>query len=89
MLKHLQISHFVLIKHLDIELSPGLIIITGETGAGKSLILEAIKLLTGSRANGKLVFNGMNQAELIGEFSIGNQPDLTNFLKSQDYFHQD
>ena len=55
MLKHLYIKNFTLIDQLDIDFHPGFSVITGETGAGKSIILGAIGLLLGNRADSKLV----------------------------------
>ena len=55
MLTHLHIAHFVLIEQLDIDLHHGFSVITGETGAGKSIILGALSLLTGAKAEQRMV----------------------------------
>ena len=62
MLKQLYIKNFTLIDELDIELYKGFSVITGETGAGKSIILGAIGLLTGQRADSKSVKTGAENA---------------------------
>ena len=59
MLKSLQIKNFVLIDSLDVEFPEGLVIITGQTGAGKSILLGALSLLLGGKADpARLVFDG-------------------------------
>ncbi len=62
MLRFLGVRHLAVIEHLEVELEPGLNILTGETGAGKSVLLEAIALVTGGRATSELVRTGMPQA---------------------------
>jgi DNA repair protein RecN (Recombination protein N) len=61
MLKHLYIRNFTLIDVLDIDLHEGFSVITGETGAGKSIILGAIGLLLGQRADGKTIKTGADK----------------------------
>ena len=58
MLRHLYIKDFTLIDQLDIDFYPGFSVITGETGAGKSIILGALGLLLGNRADVKQIKNG-------------------------------
>ena len=58
MLRHLYIKDFTLIDQLDIDFFPGFSVITGETGAGKSIILGALGLLLGNRADVKQIKNG-------------------------------
>ena len=55
MLKHLYISNFTLIDELDIAFNSGFSVITGETGAGKSVIISAVSMLLGSRADVKMI----------------------------------
>ena len=57
MIKKLQIKNFALIKNLEIDFSSGFSVISGETGAGKSIILEAISLLTGKRSDKESLFD--------------------------------
>jgi DNA repair protein RecN (Recombination protein N) len=69
MLKQLSIHNFVLFTQCTLTLTPGLNVITGETGAGKSLLLQAIDLVTGARADAKALRKGADKAQIIAEFS--------------------
>lgn len=68
MLRHLSIHNYALIDHLDIELDDGLTILTGETGAGKSVMMGAISLLMGERADSKVLANREGKAVVEGVF---------------------
>lgn len=70
MLKHLLIKNYALIEHLEIDPSDYLNIITGETGAGKSIMLGAVGLLLGNRADTKVLFNEENKCIIEGHFDI-------------------
>jgi DNA repair protein RecN (Recombination protein N) len=70
MLKELSIRNFAIIDDLQISFSAGLTILSGETGAGKSIILSAVNLLLGSRASADLVRTGAENAELEAFFEI-------------------
>ena len=70
MLVGLSIRDVVLIQALDLEVSAGLTTLTGETGAGKSIILDAVGLATGQRADGRLVRNGAAQASAAASFAL-------------------
>lgn len=72
MLKHLYIKNFTLIDQLDIEFRPGFSVITGETGAGKSIILGAIGLLLGNRADSKLIKQGEKKCTIEAYFDLSN-----------------
>ena len=72
MLKHLYIKNFTLIDELDIELHQGFSVITGETGAGKSIILGAIGLLLGQRADSKAIKNGADKCVIEAHFDLSN-----------------
>ncbi|MGI9951554.1 DNA repair protein RecN [Moorellaceae bacterium AZ2] len=69
MLQLLQIENFALIEKLDLELGPGLNVLTGETGAGKSIIIDAIGLLVGARASGDYLREGSPRARVSGLFN--------------------
>jgi DNA repair protein RecN (Recombination protein N) len=62
MISHLSIRDFAIIKSIDIDVYPGLNVITGETGAGKSIIIEAVSLALGSRADTAMVRTGAGKA---------------------------
>ena len=64
MLSRLSIRDVVLIDQLDLEFSPGLTILTGETGAGKSILLDALSLALGARGDGGLVRHGQPQGQV-------------------------
>ena len=70
MLKHLTINNYVLIESLDIDLEPGFSVMTGETGAGKSIILGALGLLMGQRADSASIMPGAAKCTVEGVFSI-------------------
>ena len=72
MLKHLYIKNFTLIDELDIELHQGFSVITGETGAGKSIILGAIGLLLGQRADSKAIKSGADKCVIEAHFDLSN-----------------
>ncbi len=70
MLNHLSISNFALIDHLELDLSPGFNALTGETGAGKSIIVDAMSTLLGGRADSDLIRTGTSQALMEGVFTL-------------------
>lgn len=79
MLKHLYIKNFTLIDQLDIDFHPGFSVITGETGAGKSIILGAIGLLLGNRADSKLVKRPQGDDGRTVKFTIEAHFDLSRY----------
>ena len=70
MLASLSVSNFVLIEHLTLDFEPGLTVLTGETGAGKSILLDALGLALGSRADFGLIRQGSQQAQVSAIFSM-------------------
>ncbi|MGI9399902.1 MAG: DNA repair protein RecN [Rhizobiaceae bacterium] len=75
MLSRLSIRDIVLVSQLDMDFSSGLTVLTGETGAGKSILLDALSLALGARGDGSLVRSGCNQGVVIAVFDIsGDQP---------------
>ena len=68
MLKHLHIQNYALISHLDIDFSDGFSVLTGETGAGKSIILGALALVLGARADSKAITDGEDKCIIEAEF---------------------
>ncbi len=75
MLKRLEIKDFAIIDRLSLEFGPGLNVFTGETGAGKSIIVEAIGFLLGERASSELVRTGASHAEVYGVFNSSGLPE--------------
>lgn len=75
MLRRLSIRNLVLIESLDLEFGPGLCVLTGETGAGKSILLDALGLTLGARSDAGLVRHGTKAASVTAEFDVeGNSP---------------
>ena len=70
MLKKLDIRNFTLIDHLEMKLCPGFSVITGETGAGKSIVIGAIGLLLGNRADAKQVKRGCDKCIIEATFDL-------------------
>ncbi|MGW8325353.1 MAG: DNA repair protein RecN, partial [Desulfobacterales bacterium] len=85
MLQELFISNFAIIDDLRISFSGGLTILSGETGAGKSIIINAVNLLLGSRATAKLIRSGKETAELEALFHIKEQPGIVWVMKENGY----
>lgn len=83
MLKHLHIENYALIEQLDIDLKDGFSVITGETGAGKSILLGAIGLLTGERADLSAIQSGKQRCVLEATFSTGEY-GLEQFFAEED-----
>jgi DNA repair protein RecN (Recombination protein N) len=82
MLVHLTISNFAIISRLDINFKPGLNILSGETGAGKSIIINAVNLILGGRASADLIRSGSNEARVEALFSFPENPFLSELLSN-------
>ncbi len=80
MLRLLSIRNFVLVDALDVELDPGFAVLTGETGAGKSILLDALGLLLGDRFEVRQIRAGAERAELAASFDVGDRPDVGAWL---------
>jgi DNA repair protein RecN (Recombination protein N) len=85
MLRSLVIRDFVLIPHIELGFGPGLTVLTGETGAGKSALLEAARLLLGGRAEPDLVRAGAERAELEALFDLPAGHPVRGLLAARDY----
>lgn len=83
MLQTLSIRQFAIIDQLDIELKEGLTVLSGETGAGKSIIIDAISQLIGARASQNLVRHGENKAIVEGVFDIDHNPAVQQMLEDK------
>ena len=83
MLKRLHIEHFAIIDCLDIDFAPGLNIITGETGAGKSILMGALQLILGERADASQL-RGEKKCLVEGVFSMAALPELALFFEQND-----
>lgn len=83
MLKQLSIRNFVLIDRLDIEFESGMTALTGETGAGKSIVLDALGLALGARADSSNVRVGQKQADITAEFDLSGNAVARAWLSTQ------
>src|SRR5918994_1416354 len=72
MLRFLRIEHPAVIHAVQVEFEPGLNVLTGETGAGKSMLVEAVGLLMGGRASADLIRTGETQAQVQAEFDVAD-----------------
>jgi DNA repair protein RecN (Recombination protein N) len=84
MLTQITISQFTVVDELDVEFGDGLTVITGETGAGKSIVLDALGLCLGDRADPKAIRPGATRAEIHARFSIANIGAARSWLAERD-----
>ena len=84
MLLTLSISDFVLVEQLSLEFGPGFAVLTGETGAGKSILLDALALVLGERADAGVVREGATRAEVAAEFAPPPDSGLGEWLQEND-----
>jgi DNA repair protein RecN (Recombination protein N) len=85
MLSQLNISDFAVIKRLEITFMPGLNILSGETGAGKSIIINAMNLVLGGRASSELIRHGAKEARVEALFSLPGNGSVQTLLKEQGF----
>lgn len=83
MLKFLGIRDFVIVSSLELDFSPGFTALTGETGAGKSILIDALSLALGERGDAAMVRNGCERAEITAEFDIAGLPHVQAWLREQ------
>jgi DNA repair protein RecN (Recombination protein N) len=84
MLRQLSIKNYATVDTLDIEFQPGMSVITGETGAGKSIILGALGLTLGDRADKTIVRSGASKADICAEFDIARIKAAKDWLQDHD-----
>jgi DNA repair protein RecN (Recombination protein N) len=83
MLTSIQIRNFAIIDQVEIEFLPGMTVLTGETGAGKSILVDALGLVLGERGGSGLVRSGAKRAEFAAEFDLQNLPQVRDWLDEQ------
>ena len=84
MLAQLSIRDIVLIEKLDIEFKEGLSVLTGETGAGKSILLDSLSLALGARGDASLVRHGATQGQVTAVFDVPAKHPAREFLRQND-----
>lgn len=84
MLTHIQIQNFAIVEQLDLDIPNKLCVITGETGAGKSIMLDALGLTLGDRADSDMVRAGADKAEIHCSFDISNNNEAQAWLNERD-----
>lgn len=89
MLLHLSVNNFAIASQLEMEFSRGMTVITGETGAGKSIMLDALGLTLGDRADASIVRTGAERADIHATFDISNIADARQWLADHDLLDGD
>lgn len=83
MLMNLQVRDFAIVDRIDIEFESGMTVLTGETGAGKSILVDALGLVLGERGNAQLVRNGAKRAEFAAQFDVSGLGAVSAWLQEQ------
>lgn len=84
MLAHLSVNNFAIVKSLQLELASGMTTITGETGAGKSIAIDALSLCLGGRAEASIVRQGESKTEVCATFILDNNVNATRWLEDNE-----
>src|SRR5258705_4251510 len=83
MLLNLSIRDFAIVDRLDLEFRPGFTALTGETGAGNSILIDALSLTLGDRAGSEQVRSGAERADVTADFAIDSLPGIGDWLREQ------
>ena len=85
MLQQLTINNYAIVDQLEIEIDAGMTVITGETGAGKSIMLDALGLALGDRADREVIRGGAERADVSAVLTLNDNPHATIWLKENDF----
>jgi DNA repair protein RecN (Recombination protein N) len=83
-LLNLQVRDFAIVDRIDIEFEPGMTVLTGETGAGKSILVDALGLVLGERGSAQMVRTGAKRAEFTAEFDVSRVSEARDWLEDQE-----
>src|SRR5215468_5110609 len=89
MLRTLSIRNFAIIDRLDVEFGPGFNVLTGETGAGKSILMDALNLILGGRSGAEMVRGGADRAHVDAVFDVANSPELCRIVEAMGFDIED
>ena len=89
MINWIDVRDFVVIKHVQVAFEPGFTVITGETGAGKSVVVDALAMLLGGRASGDLVRSGSEHAEIQADFNVSELASARDWLIQMELAGED
>lgn len=89
MLLHLSVKDFVIVDRVELEFASGFTVLTGETGAGKSILIDALALVLGDRGEASMVRVGCERAELAAQFDVSQLPLLQTWLSENDLANAD
>ncbi len=89
MLTSLYVRHFAVVEEAEIAFGAGLTVVSGETGAGKSLLVDALMLLAGARADSGMVRAGSDRAELTADFDLSDLPEARDWLRREELDEDD
>jgi DNA repair protein RecN (Recombination protein N) len=84
MLLSLTLTDFVLVEQLSLDFTSGFSVLTGETGAGKSILIDALSMVLGERTDSSVIREGASRAEVSAEFAIGEHAQLRRWLEAND-----
>ena len=84
MLRNIHIRHLAVVDELNLDLQPGMSVLTGETGAGKSILIDALSLALGDRADSGVIRAGQTRAEISADFDLDNLTTISDWLREQE-----
>ncbi len=85
MLNHLSVQDFVIVDRIELEFDRGFTVLTGETGAGKSILVDALALVLGERGDAGMVRVGRERAEVLAEFDVSGVPGVRDWLEENEF----